>query len=270
MTGHPTPGAAAGQDGAIFLRRGERFVATEFARAPWYEDAQHGGAPAALLMRAFEAVPAPEGLAMARVTYELLGPVPVGELEVQAEVTRPGRRMQMLAGSLRTAEGVEVMRARALRVRAADAGGFATEETPPPPGPQHGHEHVPRSLIRPMFAPDSVEIRFISGKFGGGPAIGWFRLRRPLVSGEQPSPLQILAAAGDFGNGISALLSWDDYLFINPDLTLYIEREPVGEWIGLDSRTLIPAGGIGTSESILYDRRGRVGRATQALVVSPR
>jgi hypothetical protein len=264
------PAAAAGQDGAIFLRRGERFLATEFARAPWYADAQHGGAPAALLMRAFEAVPAPEGLAMARVTYELLGPVPLGELEVQAEVTRPGRRMQMLEGSLRTADGVEVMRARALRVRAAESGGLATEETPPPPGPEHGYEHGPESLARPMFAPDSIEIRFISGKFGGGPAVGWFRLRRPLVSGERPTPLQTLAAAGDFGNGISAVLSWDDFLYINPDLTLYIEREPEGEWICLDSRTLIPAGGIGTSESVLYDRRGRVGRAIQALLVARR
>jgi hypothetical protein len=121
-----------------------------------------------------------------------------------------------------------------------------------------------------MFAPDAIEIRFISGKFGGGPAIGWFRLRRPLVAGERPSPLQQLAAAGDFGNGISAELSWDDYLYINPDLTLYIEREPTGEWIGLESRTLIPAGGIGISESVLYDQRGRVGRAIQALFVAPR
>jgi Thioesterase-like superfamily len=264
------PGAAAGQDGAVFLRRGERFLATEFARAPWYADAQHGGAPAALLMRAFESLPAPEGLAMARVTYELLGPVPLGELEVRAEVTRPGRRMQMLDGSLRTADGVEVMRARALRLRAAEANGFASEETPPPPGPEHGHEGGPRAPYRPMFAPDAIDIRFIMGKFGGGPAIGWFRLRRPLVSGETPSPLQTLAAAGDFGNGISAVLSWDDFLYINPDLTLYIEREPEGEWIALESETLIPAGGIGTSESILYDRRGRVGRAIQALLVAPR
>jgi hypothetical protein len=254
----------------VFLRRGERFVATALARAPWYEDAQHGGAPAALLMRAFEAVPAPEGLAMARVTYELLGPVPLGELEVRAEVTRPGRRMQMLDGSLRTADGVEVMRARALRLRAAQTDGFASEETAPPPGPEHGYEGGPRAPYRPMFAPDAIEIRFITGKFGGGPAIGWFRLRRPLVSGETPTPLQILAAAGDFGNGISAVLSWDDYLYINPDLTLYIEREPEGEWIGLRAQTRIPPDGVGLSESVLYDQRGRVGRATQSLLVLPR
>ena len=121
-----------------------------------------------------------------------------------------------------------------------------------------------------MFAPDAVEIRFVAGAFGGGPATAWFRLRRPLIEGEQTTPLQRLAAAGDFGNGISAALSWDDYLFINPDLTLYIEREPVGEWICLKAQTLIAPDGIGTAESILYAERGRVGRATQALLIARR
>jgi hypothetical protein len=79
-----------------------------------------------------------------------------------------------------------------------------------------------------------------------------------------------LAAAGDFGNGISATLDWDRYVFINPDLTLYVDREPVGEWICLDARTIIAPGGVGTAESVLYDERGRVGRATQALLVAPR
>jgi hypothetical protein len=92
----------------------------------------------------------------------------------------------------------------------------------------------------------------------------------PIVAGEEPSPLQRLAAAGDFGNGISAILHWDDYLFINPDLTLYVDRAPIGEWICLEARTTIVQGGVGTAESVLYDRRGRVGRAIQALLVAPR
>jgi hypothetical protein len=90
-----------------------------------------------------------------------------------------------------------------------------------------------------------------------------------LIAGEPTTPLQRLAVAGDFGNGISAVLSWDDYLFINPDLTLYIEREPVGEWICLDARTILSPGGIATAESVIYDERGRVGRAVQALLVTP-
>jgi hypothetical protein len=122
-----------------------------------------------------------------------------------------------------------------------------------------------------MFAPDAIEVRFIDGTFDGdGPSTAWFRLRAQLVAGEPTSQLQLLAAAGDFGNGISSILPWDKYVFINPDLTLYIEREPAGDWICLESRTIIAPEGIATAESVLYDLSGRVGTATQALLVAPR
>ncbi len=256
---------------AIFEARNGGFVASEYARGPWDERAQHGGAAAALLMRAFEQLPAPDELILARVTYEFLRPVPIGALEVEAQVARPGRRVQLLEASIRDAGGVEVVRARALQVQAAAAGAPTSTPEPPPPGPEAGRENDFQPRFRPMFAPDSIELRFVKGTFhDGGAATCWFRLHRPLVAGEAPSPLQRLAAAGDFGNGIASILSWDEFVFINPDLTLYLERRPAGEWIGLDSRMLIAPEGIGTAESVLYDQRGRVGRATQALVIGAR
>jgi hypothetical protein len=262
----------------VFQGSDGRFVALELARGPWDPNAQHGGAPAALLMRAFERLPAPDGLSLARVTYEFLRPAPIGPVEVRAEIVRPGRRVQLLEASM-VADGAEVVRARALRVLRAQAGDGAADGGAPlaapdggayPAGPDEGRPLELEPPYRPMFAPDSVEIRFVSGTWGRGPCAAWFRLRRPLVGGEAPSGLQHLAAAGDFGNGISATLSWDEYLFINPDLTLYVEREPVGEWICLDSETRIAADGIGVAESVLFDQRGRVGRATQALLIAPR
>jgi hypothetical protein len=255
----------------IFATSNGGFRASEYARGPWDPDAQHGGAPAALLMRAFERLPAAEGLMISRVTYEFLRPVPIGQLSVEASIARPGRRVQLLEAAIRTEAGVEVVRARALQIQASTVDGAATEPVPSPPGPETGRENDFDPRFRPMFAPDAIELRFVVGTFlGGGDATAWFRLRRPVVDGEEPSPLQRLAAAGDFGNGISAVLSWDDHMFINPDLTLYIERPPAGEWIGLESQTVIAAGGIGTAESVLYDAGGRVGRATQALLVAPR
>ncbi len=253
----------------VFEGSDGRFVATELARGPWDPNGLHGGAPAALLMRAFERLPAPDGLNLARVTYEFLRPVPVGPVEIQAEVVRPGRRVQLLEGSL-TASGVEVVRARALRVHTAEAGSGAPPDTPPPSGPATGSPAKVNVPHRPMFALDAIEIVFVAGAWGGGPSTAWFRLRRPIVAGETPSALQRLAAAGDFGNGMSSILSWDDYLYINPDLTLYIEREPTGEWICLEAQTRIADGGIGVAESVLYDERGRIGRAMQALLVAPR
>jgi hypothetical protein len=249
-----------------------RFVASELSRGPWDPRAQHGGAAAALIVRAFERLPVPEGLGLARVTYEFVRPAPVGPVEVRAEVVRPGKRVQLLEASI-LADGVEVVRARGLRVHRAQATAAppaGADGAGPPAGPEAGRPAELKPPFRPMFALDSVEIRFVTGAWGQGPCAAWFRLRRPLVSGETPSGLQHLAAAADFGNGISAALSWDEYLFINPDLTLYLEREPVGEWICLESETRISADGIGLAESVLYDERGRVGRATQALLVAPR
>jgi hypothetical protein len=259
----------------VFVARDGRFKATELGRGPWDPNALHGGAPAALLMRAFEREPAAEGLQIARVTYELVRPVPLGELTVDVQTIRGGRRVQLLEGTISSAEGTELVRARALQVRQSPS--FATSESPSaaPPGPEQGREHEPGAdgftpPHRPMFAPDAIEIRFVQGIFGSGPATAWFRQRAPIVAGEEPSPLQRLAAAGDFGNGISAVLSWREYVFINPDLTLYIDRPPAGEWIGLEARTIIPPEGVGIAESVIYDQRGRVGRAIQALLVDRR
>src|SRR5436305_3562304 len=102
---------------AVFRQAsGERFEAGELARGPWDPNAQHGGAPAALLMRAFERLDGEAGLSIARVTYEFVRPVPLGELHVDASVARAGRRVQLLEGTISAPGGVEVVRARALRI----------------------------------------------------------------------------------------------------------------------------------------------------------
>ena len=244
------------------------FIATPLASGPWNPNAQIGGAPAGLLARAFEHVPAAEGLALARLTYDFIRPAPIGPLEVRAEVIRPGRRVQLLEGAM-LAGGVEVVRARALQVLNADAADAHSELVAPPPGPEHGRSGELPGLHRPRFATDAVEVRFIAGGFGGGPGTAWFRLTRPLVGGETPSALQCLAAASDFGAGLSGTLPREEYLFINADLTVYVERPPIGEWICLESETRIARDGIGMTDTVLYDERGRVGRATQALLVAP-
>lgn len=256
---------------ALFQPADGRFVASELTRGPWDRDAQHGGAPAALLMRAFERLPTAPGLRLARVTYEFLRPVPLGPLSLRAEVISPGRRVARLEGSLRDDDSVEVVRARALLVQSAETRGERQPPPPPPAPAAAARANDMRAPFSPMFAPDAIEVRFVHGSFlKPGPSTAWFRLQVALVADERPTGLQRLAAAADFGNGISAPISWDDHLFINPDLTVYVEREPAGDWIGLESQTRIPDDGVGVSESVLYDERGRVGRAIQSLLVAPR
>ncbi len=254
---------------AVYEKKDVGLFATGLARGPWDPNAQHGGAPAAVLMRAFEACDPQPSLQIARVTYELLRPVPLGELHVSASLTRPGRRVQLLEGSMVTPEGTEVVRARALRVARAEA--EAGEPMPPPPGPEQGRPNDYARGEGELFPVDAMEIRFVAGAFYEmGPATAWFRLRVPMVEGEDPSGLQRLAAAADFPNGIASELPWDEYVFINPDLTVYVEREPVGEWICLDARMRVASGGAGFSEAVLYDSQGRVGRSLQSLYVARR
>jgi Thioesterase-like superfamily len=256
--------------GPVFDVADGRFVATELASGPWDPDAQIGGAPAALLARGFEGVPAADGLMLSRLTFDFIRPAPIGPVSVRTEVVRDGRRVQLLEGAM-LADGVEVVRARALRVRRASAGASAAGAgASSPPGPEAGCPGELPGLHRPRFATDANEVRFVSGGFGDGPGTAWFRLTRPLVSGERASSLQRLAAAADFGAGLSSTLPRERYLFINVDLTVYVEREPVGEWICLASETRIASQGIGIAESVLFDERGRVGRATQALLIAPR
>lgn len=257
---------------AVFVRDGEHFEATELARGPWDPQALHGGAPAALLVHAFERCSPQPGLRLARVTYEFVRPVPLGRLMVRTEVVRPGRRVMLLEGSIHDRAGTEVVRARALRIRPSDldaltpGGGLG----PPFPGPEQGRANdmdMAGSGLA-MFSTEAMEIRFVEGEFSRpGPATAWFRLRRPLVAGEPVSPFELTAAAGDFGNGIASVLSWGEHVFINPDLTLYLEREPRGEWVALQSEMRVARGSAAVAESVLWDQEGRIGRAAQALLV---
>ena len=114
------------------------------------------------------------------------------------------------------------------------------------------------------------EIRLSEGWLGAGPTRCWFRLRHPLVPGEDPSPLSRVMAAADFGNGISSHLDFREHAFINPDLTVHLNRQPEDEWICLDARTEYGPNGIAVASSRLLDRRGDIGRSTQALLIDRR
>jgi Acyl-CoA thioesterase C-terminal domain len=123
---------------------------------------------------------------------------------------------------------------------------------------------------RRSFAATAMEMRWLDDPRALGPARVWMRLRHPTVPGGSPSPLARLAATADFGNGVSAALPFADYVFINADLGIHLSRQPHGEWIGLDARTELRAGGTGLAASVLHDVDGPVGMAFQTLVVGPR
>ena len=117
---------------------------------------------------------------------------------------------------------------------------------------------------------DLVETRIARGTFWNGPCAVWFRMRHPLLHGESPSAYQRVAVAADSGNGISAILDYERYSFVNSDLTVNFLRRPVGEWVCIDARTWLGPDGGGLAESSLYDVHGLIGRGTQSLAVRAR
>lgn len=258
---------------AFYEIDGDRYLATELTRGPWDPGAQHAGPPAALLGRELERLPDAGEFQIGRVTCEILRSVPIAPLRVSARVVRPGRRVQLLEAELRDEEGEALMRASAWRIRTAPVaippGAVAPEL--PPPGPEQGGEAEFFPTGQELGYHSAMEVRFLEGGFvEPGPARVWLRMRQPLVGGERPSPLQRVLVTADVGNGVSASLDYRRYLFINVDLTVHLERMPVGEWVCVDAVTLPQPNGVGTAESVLADERGRIGRALQTLLIAER
>jgi hypothetical protein len=257
---------------AFYERQGDLFLATALTRGPWDPGAQHAGPPAALLGYAIEQLQDAAEFQVGRVTYEILGSVPIGPVEVSARVLRPGRRVQLVEAELRH-EGKAMMRANAWRIRTAavDLPPEAVVETPAPPGPEHGYETEFFPTGEAVGYHSAMEIRFISGAFlEPGPATVWLRMRQPLIAGEEPTQLQRALITADVGNGVGAARDYHRFVFINVDLSVQLERMPVGEWIGIDATTLPQANGIGTTDSVLFDAERRIGRASQTLLVAER
>ncbi|MEY9844495.1 thioesterase family protein [Streptacidiphilus sp. MAP5-3] len=250
----------------------DRFAATALTRGPWSPDAQHAGPPAALLGRAVEDRPgAREGFRVVRMTFEILRPVPVGEVTVALREAESGRNVERIEAELRTAEGKTAMRAVAMRMRVDAARTLPEVEQPlPVAGPEDSEPEVfPVPWDEGYHT--SMELRFAHGGLARpGPAAAWFRMRVPLVPDEEPSGLCRVLIAADSGNGISGELDIRRHSYVNADLSVHLRRPPVGEWVGLDARTSLDQGGIGLADTLLLDEKSVIGRSAQSLFVSAR
>ncbi len=265
-------GSDDGLPAALFVPEGDDWRPTELGRGPWDRGALHGGAVAAFMVRALERCEAPVEMRLARVTLELLRPVTLDPVVVDVEVVRPGAKVSLLEATLTRVRDTEtVARARALRIRTAELDfGVADDDVPPvlPDADVDVTGGVAMEEAPVAFHTHAVRHRFSEGMFGvAGSAFDWIRLAVPVVPGEDPTGWQRAAAAADFGNGISSVVPFDgSTLFINPDLTVHLWREPVGEWVGMDSRSHVSTTGIGGSDSAMWDEDGRIGRTNQSLL----
>ncbi|KPK08199.1 MAG: hypothetical protein AMJ64_04110 [Betaproteobacteria bacterium SG8_39] len=251
-----------------------RFAATGLTRGPWNDMHQHAGPPIALAARAIERAATALGLThVARLTANLLRPIPIGTLGVEVRTEYAGRNVAHFAARL-IADDKEVARFTAVAQRVGEV--LIPEDLPGHPLPQAPRpvaESIPQRFpwaTKLIGYHDLIESRVAQGVMFRGPSAVWMRTRYPLVPGEAPSPLQRVAVAADSGNGTSAVLDFERYVFVNSDLTVNLLRRPQGEWICIDARTLLGPSGGGLAEARIFDETGLVGRSTQSLAIRRR
>jgi len=246
------------------------FASTSATAGPWGPENQHGGPPAALLVRAFELMESQPRSRIARFAMEILRPVPVAALTVRTAVVRRGRRVALLRGVVE-ADGQEVLLAHAWRLQVPEEPVVAVPDqfTVPPIPPPAPTSAWPGAYMGGYMS--AIEWRSVVGSLAEpGPGVAWARARLPLVAGEEISPFARASLVADSGSGVSASVDFSKWLCINVDLTVSLHRDPAGEWVLLDSVTITDPGGSGLAVTRLADQNGAVGRGLQTLVIDRR
>lgn len=255
---------------SLFMPLGDgRWQATEHTAGPWDPRSQHGGPPSALLAREIERCQPRDDVLVARLTVEILGAIPVGDLEVAARVIRDGRSVQLVEATMMYG-GRAVARASAWRVRRTEGAVIPSRHRSPAPLPSPSAEWHASGVWRCGYLA-ALEWRPVAGGFDQpGPGTVWSRLRYPVVPGEEPTGLQRVMVVADCGNGLSSELEIERWLFINPELSVHLHRPPIGEWICLDAETTVSDGGVGLATSLISDADGPVAVGAQSLLVAAR
>jgi hypothetical protein len=255
---------------AIYRVDGDRVLTSPDAAGPWNAGMQHGSAPAALVVWAAEAIPTREPMQIARVTIDLMRPVPVAPLTFKTEVLREGRKIQLCAVRLFAGDAL-VVGATILKIKmqALNLPSDVAEVALDLPGPDQARDEQPSFSSSPFVT--GISMRAARGRFGmPGPGAIWYRVDRPLVEASPVSQAMRAVVAADFCNGTSASLDFREWTFINADLTVNFARQPVGAWILLDAESWIGPDGAGIATARLADERGYFGRAIQSLVIEKR
>lgn len=255
---------------SYFERAGAgRFRPTAATGGAWAVDEQHISPMTGLIVHAveeFTAARGADGLAVARVSMDILGVLKLEDFEIQIETVRPGRTIELLEAVV-IARGRPAVRARIWRMAESDTTAVAGGQAPALPAP----ESVP-----PWAMSDAWPGEFIStldvrpiGPVRPGRTTAWVSTTLDLLAGTPVSDVAHYLALVDTANGIAIRESPKEWFFPNLDLTIHLHRQPRGHWVGLDTSVVFGARGHGLTSTTLHDLDGPVGRAEQILTVRP-
>ncbi|WP_046658448.1 thioesterase family protein [Lysobacter capsici] len=246
-----------------------RFRATEQVGGGWNPAEQHIAPAFGLLAHAVEAdrdARRDDGLRLARLSYDILGVLPIDVVDIEVAVLRPGRTIELVEARLSHAGRVAVI-LRAWLMQDYDTAAWAGSTLPPIAPVETMPVWEPGSMWPGGFV-RSVEVR--RAQVEPGRASYWLRTACSLIAGEQVSATARVLGMLDIANGITPRASTDEVVFPNLDLTAHLFASPRGEWLGLDTSVSFGAHGIGLTHSVLHDRHGPIGAMSQCLTIRPR
>ncbi|WP_337188540.1 thioesterase family protein [Phenylobacterium sp.] len=237
-----------------------RFLPTRAGVGPWSQDSLHGRLIIGLLGAEIERQFRTPEYMPARLTVDMYRLPDLSPVEVVTRVVKDGYRIKVVDAEF-ISGGQSAGRATCQLLR----------RTENPPGtvwtPEPWDVPKPADIVPPDGGRGAMggmwTIRPISGGFGepGMPRRLWMAEVRELVEGETFTPYARVATAADFASPFAN--AGDQGLgYINSDLTLYLHRDPVSEWVGFDVINHGASDGIAVGECLVYDEQGPIGSAS--------
>jgi len=243
-----------------------RYRPTINVQGAWNDDEQHMSPVAGLLAHAIEVHDVHPDLQLSRITYDILGLIPLAESHVRVRTLRAGRTIELVEATMGVA-GRDVVRATAWRLSKQDTAVVEGGEIPPVAGP----DTLPHWPFHSVWKGGYISTMDGRKDDASRPGRGWAWIRSGvhLLQGEQVSATAQFLRLVDTANGIATREDPRQWMFPNIDLTVHLMREPAGEWIGFDTTVSFGPTGLGLTSSWLHDENGPVGRVEQALTVRP-
>jgi hypothetical protein len=247
----------------FFRRDGDLFVPTRRAVGPWGTESLHGRVLAGLFGRCLEeAYGSDDSFMFTRLTIDMFRLPNLSPIEVRTETVREGNRIRV-ADATAISEGVEIGRARGVLLKKSEAPDNPVWKPATWNAPQPEDAGPPRDSLNGMWD------TWVLPRSGDGRRRVWLKERHQLVEGEELTPFVRVAGCADYASPLAnAGRSGLDY--VNADITLYLHRLPVGEYIGFEVASHESAEGIAVGDTTVYDVEGAIGRSVVCAVVNRR
>lgn len=254
---------------AYFTRIDERrFTATNAVQGAWNTEEQHIAPVLGLIAHVVEQDQEARGgvLDLSRISHDIYGVLPIGEVQVDVKVLRAGRTIELVEATV-TSEGRAAVVSRAWFMQPSDTEEISGTSFTSLPDRSLMEQWRP-SYDWPGEFIEALTIHRQEAEPGRG--MFWVNPTIPLVAGEEVSPTARLLGIVDIANGMTPRADPREVLFPNLDLTAHLFRAPESAWLGFDTTVSFGVGGIGMTHSVLHDERGPLGTSVQSLTIRPR